>query len=290
MLEDSLLGAGAMPDAFEYRVRGRLALPQATVELHDYRFGRPQQALFTQPHGFLDLAVSHRPGKARGCYVGGAAAVARPLGDLIFIPAGHSLRSEWGAGAQSSICCRFADGVDIRDGWTAGELDASLDIRSPFVRDAMMRLAREIESPDFASELMAEALCLQLGIELGRYFRASRSDAAEPAGGLTAAQLRHIEERLDGPGRAVGVAELALECGLSTRHFFRLFRATTGTTLTVFAAGRRLARARAMLAAPRPPIKSIAWACGFETAAAFSAAFRRATGASPSDYRRRMLH
>lgn len=289
MLEDSLLGRDALPEAFECRVRGRLALPGATVELHDYRFGRPQSALFEQPHGFLDLAVSHRPGRATGRYVAEGSG-ARELGDLIFIPGGQALRSEWGAGAQSSICCSFAEDLGERDGWTAGELDASLDIRSPFVRDAMMRLAREIESPGFASGLMAEALCVQLGIELDRYFRATRGARDETAGRLTAAQLRDIEERLDCEGQSAGVAELAQACGLSTRHFFRLFRATTGTTLTAFAAERRLARARAMLAAPRPPIKSIAWACGFETAAAFSAAFRRATGASPSDYRRRMLH
>ncbi len=289
MLEESLLGAGALPEAFECRVRGRLTLPHATVELHDYRFRRPQMALFAQPRGFLDLAVSQRPGQATGRYLAGDGG-ARPLGDLIFIPGGQALRSEWGAGAQSSICCRFAEGVDDRQDWTVDELEASLDIRSPFVRDAMVRLAREIEAPGFASELMAEALCLQLGIELERYFRATPGRPEGHAGRLTAQQLRHIEQRLDGEGPPAGVAELALECGLSTRHFFRLFRATTGTTLSAFAAERRLARARAMLAAPRPPIKAIAWACGFETAAAFSAAFRRATGASPSDYRRQMLH
>ena len=288
MLEDSLLGRGALPEAFEYRVRGRLTLPQATVELHDYRFRQPQRALFEQPHGFLDLALSHRPGRALGRYVGAADGGPRPMGDIIFIPADHRLNSEWGAGAQSSICCRFHREPYDREDWSPGELDASLDVRSPFVRDVLVRLAREIEAPGFASEVMAEALCTQLAIELGRYFQTKRSNKDEHAGRLGAAQIRHIEDRLDGHGHPPSVAELALECGLSTRHFFRMFRATTGTTLTEFAAERRLARAKTMLTAPKPPIKAIAWACGFETAAAFSAAFRRATGTSPRAYRQQM--
>jgi len=38
-------------------------------------------------------------------------------------------------------------------------------------------------------------------------------------------------------------------------------------------------------AADITPIKQVAWECGFETPAAFSAAFRRVTGYRPRDYR-----
>ncbi len=289
-MQESVLEQAEWPEAFECRVRGRMVLPRATVEIHDYRFGRPQRALFRSDHAFLDLAISHRPGEARGRYVEARERVTRPMGDVIFIPAGHSLSSEWGAGAQHSVCCRLdSAGPDERDGWTTDELAASLDVRSPFVREALMRLEREIEQPGFGSELMAEALCTQLSVELGRYFRAARGVERPGGGRLSGAQLRYIEERLEAPGPAPSIAELALECGLSTRHFFRMFRATTGKTLSEFAAERRLARARTMLSGRQPAIKQIAWQCGFETAAAFSAAFRRATGVSPRDYRHRMV-
>ncbi len=39
-----LLAGGKLPDAFEVNVRGHMELPQATIELHDYNFGRPQRA------------------------------------------------------------------------------------------------------------------------------------------------------------------------------------------------------------------------------------------------------
>src|SRR3546814_7646747 len=58
----------------------------------------------------------------------------------------------------------------------------------------------------------------------------------------------------------------------------------------LFAAERRIARAKALLAERSssergPAIKEIAYRCGFETAAAFSVAFRRATGVTPRQYR-----
>jgi AraC family transcriptional regulator len=117
-----------------------------------------------------------------------------------------------------------------------------------------------------------------------------REAPQESHGRLSTAQMRLIDELLDRPGTLPGVAELAGLCGISTRHFFRMFRATNGVTLSDHAAAKRIDRARALLATPRPAIKEIAWHCGFETAAAFSAAFRRAVGVTPKEYRRTILH
>jgi AraC family transcriptional regulator len=288
MPEETLIARTALPEAFEMHVVGRIVLPQVTVELHNYHFGRPQKALFEAPYGFLDLALSHRPGQPKGRYVETPRSAPAPMGDVIFIPAGHGLAGEWGQGSQRSICCGFhADTPDDRDGWSQDELGASLDIRSFHVRDLLQRLAREIEEPGFCSELMAEALCTQLGIELGRYFRSIRSRGDAPRGRLSTAQFRLIEELLAEPGKPPSVASLAEACGLSTRHFFRVFRATAGTTLSEFATSNRIMRAKTLLAGGTRPIKQIAYRCGFETQAAFSAAFRRSTGISPREYRDR---
>jgi hypothetical protein len=51
-----MLPGGPLPDSFECVVRGRLRLAEAIVELHDYRFHRPQHALFMSPRPFVDLA------------------------------------------------------------------------------------------------------------------------------------------------------------------------------------------------------------------------------------------
>lgn len=279
-----------VPDtaALQCRVTGRMALPRATVEIHDYRFRGPQEGLFRSSKSFIDLALSPRPGTPRGGYAG-TAMPRRALGDILFIPAGRGLETEWGEGEQRSICCGFDDFVDEEAGFAADALEASLDVRSAYVREAMLRLAREIESPGFCSQILAQAIWTEMVVELGRYLQ--RSATASPQSyGLTPAQLRRIEELVERPGPIPAVAEFAAICDLSTRHFFRMFRASTGTTLAHYAATRRLDRAKQLLSAPRPPVKEIAWRCGFETPAAFSAAFRKAVGVTPKQYRQTLLH
>lgn len=281
-----------LPDngALQCRVTGRMALPQATIEIHQYRFRGPQGGLFRSSRSFLDLALSPRPGLPRGAYAERPGLGQRPLGDILFIPAGQGLETEWGEGEQRSVCCGFDDIVED-DGpvLEAGALEATLDIRSAYVREALVRLAREVENPGFCSEMLAQAIWTEMVIELSRYLRQC-SDPEPRAHGLTAVQLRQIEELIERPGKLASVTELATLCDLSTRHFFRMFRAATGTTLATYAADRRMGRAKQLLAMPRPPVKEIAWRCGFDTPAAFSAAFRKAIGVTPKQYRQTMLH
>lgn len=284
MAAKSLLFAGETSDRFDCDVRGVARTPVATIELHDYHFHGSQEALAAFPRSFLDLALSRRPGPPRGQFPDAPGCGTQAMGDVIFVPAGMRLHSEWGAGRQRSICLEFHGPSDRGACWSAGELASALDVQSPFVRDALLRLARELECPGFESALMIDALSTQIGIEIGRYFRAGRPSGLPCTRALGAAALRRLDERIDSPGPLPGVAELAAECGTSPRHFFRLFRAATGSTLSDYAARRRLDRARARLAG-RVPIKQIAWECGFETPAAFSAAFRRATGYRPREYR-----
>lgn len=277
-----------VPDVrgMDCHVTGRMVLPRATVELHHYRFTGPQCGVFRSGRGFLDLALSRRPGAPRGQYAALPRREPIPMGDIIFIPAGQDLETRWGEGEQRSICCGFEGLMGPDDDLVADglALEASLDVRSPAVRDALMRLAREIESPDFGSALLCEALLTEAGVQLHRWFRGSARDREGPSR-LDLVQLRRIDEAIEQPGRLPTVAELALLCDVSTRHFFRLFRLTTGQTLATYAADRRIARAKALLLQPRPPIKEVAWRCGFETPAAFSAAFRKAVGITPKAFR-----
>lgn len=285
MAASSLL-IGADTSGFDMVVRKSAATPVATVELHDYHFPTPQHSDFRPNRSFLDLALSGRPGAAAGHFPAVRSGGMQAIGDVIFMPADVRVEAQWGAGRQSSICLEFNSRGDMDGRWTARELATSMDVQSPFVRDALIRLARELQSPGFESTLMIETLCIQLGIELGRYFRQVREPAADAStGGFGARELRLVEDRIDVPGPLPSVTELARACGTSERHFFRLFRGATGMTLSDYAADRRMARARARLAGERVPIKQIAWECGFETPAAFSAAFRRATGYRPREYR-----
>src|SRR6266404_9763560 len=84
-------------------------------------------------------------------------------------------------------------------------------------------------------------------------------------GGLGPWRLRRITDlvhaRLEDE---LGLDELAQSVGLSTAHFARMFRKSTGETPHQFVLRQRLERAKAMLRAPDARILDVAVACGFK--------------------------
>ena len=73
---------------------------------------------------------------------------------------------------------------------------------------------------------------------------------------------------------------------LSPYHFARAFKQSFGEPPHRYWVVRRIERAKTLLADPRMSITEIAMDVGFGGSSAFSAAFRRITGATPTDYRR----
>jgi AraC-like DNA-binding protein len=61
--------------------------------------------------------------------------------------------------------------------------------------------------------------------------------------------------------------------GLSTAHFARMFRKSTGETPHQFVLRQRLERAKAMLRAPDARVLDVAVACGFKTQQHFAQVF-----------------
>jgi AraC family transcriptional regulator len=87
----------------------------------------------------------------------------------------------------------------------------------------------------------------------------------------------------------LGLDELAQSVGLSTAHFARMFRKSTGETPHQFVLRQRLERAKAMLRAPDARILDVAVACGFKTQQHFAQVFRDVYGFSPTGYRQDFL-
>jgi len=109
-------------------------------------------------------------------------------------------------------------------------------------------------------------------------------------GGLGSSRLRRITDlvhaRLEDE---LGLDELAQSVGLSTPHFARMFRKSTGETPHQFVLRNRLERAKAMLRSPNARVLSVAVACGFKTQQHFAQVFRNVYGISPTEYRDQFL-
>jgi AraC family transcriptional regulator len=109
-------------------------------------------------------------------------------------------------------------------------------------------------------------------------------------GGLGSSRLRRITDlvhaRLEDE---LGLDELAQSVGLSTAHFARMFRKSTGQTPHQFVLRNRLERAKAMLRAPNARVLAVAVACGFKTQQHLAQVFRSVYGVSPTEYRQEFL-
>ncbi len=108
-------------------------------------------------------------------------------------------------------------------------------------------------------------------------------------GGLSPNVLRRAIERLRSDSDAdVSLAALASDAGLSRFHFCRAFKESTGLSPHAWLRQHRLEQAMNMLRDTDASVVSVAAALGYASQTAFAAAFRKLTGETPSDWRRRM--
>lgn len=106
-------------------------------------------------------------------------------------------------------------------------------------------------------------------------------------GGLGSARLRRIKELVHAQmGDDLSLDEMAQSIGLSTAHFARMFRKSTGETPHQFVLRQRVERAKAMLRAPDARVLDVAVACGFKTQQHFAQVFVDVCGVSPTQCRR----
>ena len=107
-------------------------------------------------------------------------------------------------------------------------------------------------------------------------------------GGLSPMVLRRAIERLRSDSDAdVSLAALAADAGLSRFHFCRAFKESTGLSPHAWLRQYRLEQAMNMLRDTDVSVVSVAAALGYASQTAFAAAFRKLTGETPSDWRRR---
>ena len=109
-------------------------------------------------------------------------------------------------------------------------------------------------------------------------------------GGLGPARLRRIKELVRAKMEDdLSLDEMAQSVGLSTAHFARMFRKSTGETPHQFVLRQRIDRAKAMLRAPDARVLDVAVACGFKTQQHFAQVFRDVCRVSPTKYRQDFL-
>jgi AraC family transcriptional regulator len=135
--------------------------------------------------------------------------------------------------------------------------------------------------------LFLDSIAAALASHLIHHYSAGVPLTARSVGGIAPSTLRRcialMEARLEGD---LGLGELASEAGLSTSHFIRSFRESTGKTPYQFLLDRRVQRAQTLMRDPHVSLAEVARSTGFANQHHLARVFRRITGTTPSTYRR----
>lgn len=118
--------------------------------------------------------------------------------------------------------------------------------------------------------------------------RLSHAPSRRATGGLAPWALRRVMAHLDASlAEPLTLDELAGVARLSTYHFARAFKASTGIPPHRWIQMRRIERAKELLARRGMRVIDVAAAVGYENPSRFAKLFRRETGISPRCFSRR---
>ena len=271
----------------QVRTDAELRTAATRIHVYTYRYDTPSRQ--TRRPGRDLLAVCANPARhAAGVYQGAdGASRLLPLGGMMIVPAGASIEASGPGGERRLAVCTVAKGLLPADFDASDPRQLALcgDIRDLRVGQAMQRMTAEALAPGFAADLLIDALASGLVVDLARYFRRAVPVPRAEGGVLAPWQLRRVEELVAGSCHRLRIADLAAAVEVSTGHFARSFRNTTGRTVHAYVEEARLSRAQALLRESRLPIKQVAATLGFSGPSSFTLAFRRAVGTTPARYR-----
>ena len=150
---------------------------------------------------------------------------------------------------------------------------------------AQLRLLEQAQREDaFGRELLARSLLFQFLIGLNRAMAGSLLPDAAPSAydEKIEAILRYLSAHLTEP---LSIDDLAARFFISKYHMMRQFRAQTGYTIHGYLTGKRLMRARALIAGGTPVLRASEQS-GFGDYSAFLRAYRKQFGATPNQEKR----
>jgi AraC family transcriptional regulator len=209
---------------------------------------------------------------------------------LAFVPADHEYCESQDPRTRGRILYIYFDPAKLRRAPGAGVSEAPLAPRLFFEDKALwetaVKLGRLIESGS-EDRHYCEALGVVLAHELMQRNDGTRRLEPPARGGLAAWQQRivaaYIEEHI---AEQIPLAILARFVRLSAYHFCRAFKRSFGMPPHRYHNARRIEHAKMLLAQPTCSVTEIALKVGFSETSSFTAAFRKTTGSTPTDYRR----
>jgi AraC family transcriptional regulator len=156
----------------------------------------------------------------------------------------------------------------------------------PVISSIGMALLAEVGAEGLSGRLYAESLANVLAVHLLRHYTGAGSTPLRLSGGLSGQKLRQVLAFIgDNYVSDLRLAELAQVAGMSSFHFAREFKRTTGTTPHQYLIEFRIERAKALLAHSELSLVEVGLLSGFSHQSHFTRLFHRFTGTTPNSYR-----
>ncbi len=157
-------------------------------------------------------------------------------------------------------------------------------LRDPLLHQLVLALGQELLVPAAGTALFAETAAQLVAVQLLRQHCSVRYTLVEPAGKLAPGRLRQLTEYVQAHlAHPITLHELAAVACLSTYHFCRIFKRSTGLSPHQYVTGLRLAKAQELLRTGYDSAR-VGYAVGYDNARHFTQLFRRQVGCTPGQY------
>jgi AraC family transcriptional regulator len=214
-------------------------------------------------------------------------------GTITIIPSGHE--AHWDIAGSFEVShiylsqARFQKCADILAKGKRVELLDRVGFKDPVAARIMELLSAEAKISKPSARLFVEQAIDLLCIQLLREHAALSIPITPPPAGLAPWQVKRVTTyMLEHLSESLTLDELAGVIHLSRFHFCTAFRLATGKTPHEWLVIQRIEMARKLLEDRVLNITEVGLAVGYGTPSAFTAAFRKIVGCTPTDFRRRL--
>ena len=207
---------------------------------------------------------------------------------LTFVPAGSAYREWHETNASTHVAFLYLDPEVLAKSDDPQEgLRPRVHFEDSVVWNTAAKLKGAIESGQAKCMSYLEALSKVLSHELASVDQVTVQQLSVNRGGLAGWQKRVLAEYIEKHlGEPVCLAKLAQLAQLSLHHFCRAFKQSFGIPPHQYQVRRRMENAKLLLADRTLSVTDIAFRVGYTQISSFSFAFRKATGWTPTVYRR----
>jgi len=167
------------------------------------------------------------------------------------------------------------------------ELLPQKPLYDPLILQIGLALKADLESHRPGGRLYAETMGTALAVHLLRNYSAYKHQSIRYLGGLSPTQLRWVVDYINSHlTQELSLEELAAIAQLSSYHFCRSFKRSTGLTPHQYVIRQRVERAKLLLKDGKMGIAEVAIACGFTHQSHLNRHFKRLTGVTPKKFSR----